>query len=270
MACTVRTVDGTIISSVEIVGNKEKPIIYSDDGERCISIADVVKTNKTSIHILLARSDQVSGDSMGRNDFNFQCVKKVADAINNLGPEPYLIKVTPSRIDDLENSLSPSLFSDIELIMWGDHSGSPNETEVTGVFASGSANDWIYVHYNTTRGHYLTKGHPGSNNDNPKAINLKMDIKLINYGCYGNTSYNQRRFNNVFGEGNYLGKYNGQSKDRIITLDMINDLLTIGMTYAHKLGIKPAQLPELLDDVFSSTLRSMKLRKEGRKEMQSI
>lgn len=257
------TPDGKCLLCVQLAENKAESIIYSADGQRCISIADVVKTNKTSIHILLAKSDQVKTDTIKRNDFNFQCVQDITNAINSLNSNSKnLIKITPSYIDNLENSLTPKLgeFSDIELIMWGDHGGSPNEAGVTGVFASGNANDWIYVHYNTTRGHYLTKERINVNNGNPIAINLKLGIKLINYGCYGNVSHNRDRFNNVFkdfsGEENYLGKYSEQSKDRVITLDMISDLLAIGKTYAKKLNIEPEKLKE----AFQKTLEEMEKR----------
>ena len=257
----VYTLDGKCLSCVEIVKTNEKPIIYSDDGQRCISIAEVVKANKTSIHILLAKSDQVKTDTIKRNDFNFECVESIANAINELNQNSKgLIKVTASYIDNLRYSLIPSLsideFSDIELIMWGDH-GAQGTQGVTGVCASGNANDWIYVHYHSTKGYYLTRGRPNRNIENPEAIGLKRGIKLINYGCWGNTSDNQRRFSDVFkdfsGEENYLGKYNEQGKDRVITLDMISDLLTIGKTYAKKLNIDPIKLKE----AFQKTLEEM-------------
>jgi hypothetical protein len=98
-------------------------------------------------------------------------------------------------------------------------------TYETGVFASGdSSGDWIYVHYHVRPGHKegerrLKRKHK------PDIITLKRDIKLINYGCYGNVPDNRNKFDGALRESdNYLGKYNGKSSDRIVFLDLINDL----------------------------------------------
>ncbi|MDR2973006.1 MAG: hypothetical protein LBU83_13965 [Bacteroidales bacterium] len=276
MGWTVCTPDGKCLTCVELVRSNEEAIIYSDDVERCMSIANVVETNKTAIHILLAESRQVPADNIvcdkkiKRNDFNFMCVKEVAEAINSLAPSSNLIKITNTHFDNLEKSLSIRYYSDTKLIMWGDHS---DIGDGTAIWASGFPNDKIYINYRSGRENendpidenkessYLERG--------GKSIMLQNDIKLINYGCNGNLGIHRRRFEVAFrtrGENgnfvnNYLGKYNNRSRDRVITLDMINDLLTIGKSYAKKLKIESEQLGNF-KSVFRNTLGKMRSRKE--------
>jgi hypothetical protein len=259
MACLYDS-EGNLLSCVKLVKANEQPIIYNAYCEK-LSILEVVKTNKTAIHILLATSEQVRREGKednGRNDFNVECVQKIANAINELEPKSTRIIVNSSSVDRLEDSLKPfGVFPDIELVMWGDHAGSPPDdngrvSRITGVFASGYPDDWAYVHQITG---FLTRGNPKTAGDRPREIRIKSEpIKLINYGCWGNTSDNQRRFNDVFRPGNYLGKYNGPSSDKVITLDMINDLLTIGKAYAENLNVT---WKELLKDTFGNVFRDV-------------
>ncbi|MDR0331334.1 MAG: hypothetical protein LBH93_06460 [Chitinispirillales bacterium] len=212
--------------------------VFDSNGNLVSSV--VVK--KYKIVIFLPSSKQVN-DLSGQLDFNFKCVQKIADAINDLEPKPERIRVKQSNVDDLEAALTVGFgeLSDINLVMWGDHSA---DRDSAGLCARGEPDKWIYV-CKTDRGRYLAKGpkpNPFVDASPGNTIKLKDDIKLINYGCNGNTDSNKKLFEDAFKDvfadkqqKRYEGKYDTESTDKVVTLDIIYELLTIWRDYAQKL-----------------------------------
>jgi hypothetical protein len=199
------------------------------------------EVKKPKICIFLPSSKQ-GNDPSGQLDFNFKCVQKIADAINDLEPKSERIRVIHSNIGRLKDSLTGfGDLSDINLVVWGDHSATGGSA---GLCASGHSDDWIYV-CKTGRGRYLARGsepNPYVDAGSSDTIKLKDVIKLINYGCNGNTDSNKELFEDAFKDAfadkqqrSYRGKYDTESTDKVVTLDMIYDLFVIWKDYAKKL-----------------------------------
>jgi hypothetical protein len=239
-----------------IVPDSDNAVVFVDGGVMQLSPVirpqklEVVGINK--IFILLPESDQAlkrKGETdqqfdvrKKRYEFNFKCIEGIADAINKLNQRSrHLVEVKPSKISALKDSLECSYVDDF-VVMWGDHSGSEYVNNgVTGIFADGDKTDWIYVHeYNEKeKTGCLRRGNPEKRYSDERHIVIKITLngikQLINYGCYGNLDHNQKRFKVALGENNiYLGKYDEQVTDRVVTLDMIIDLLKMVKDYVKE------------------------------------
>jgi hypothetical protein len=246
--------------------------LYDSSG----NLQSCVEAKMDKIFILLAGRDQALKHEReteqqfnlrkDRYDFNFECVKNIADVINTLNPKSSLVEVKKSKMPMLKTCLEYGGVDNF-VVMWGDHGGgSPDRngivSGVTGLFADGDNKDWIYVHAydEANETGFLRSGNPEMRYTNESVIDIKIKLqgvkKLINYGCHGNLEHNRKRFRAALGKDNYyLGKYEGKGTDKEITLDIIIDLFTI--VKGHVVNL------EGLKEEFLRILKEMENRREG-------